>query len=136
MVLGIDATRESTTNHTVGAGNADDFASWRFTVDGALDDDRLRELFDSLPSSLLRAKAILHLSSQADRRTIYPRVGASWRYTAGEPLGADPPISTLVLIDRTNSIDQPALDADLAACRHSITERTVTGRQSVESGLR
>ncbi len=34
--------------------------------------------FDTLPASLLRAKDVLNLAKQPERRTIYQRVGKRW----------------------------------------------------------
>ena len=72
---------------------------------------------------LLRAKGVLCLSDQPDRRTIYQRVGARWRYSEGGPWGDDEPRSTLVLIGPTGWMERSALAARLDACRQAEAAR-------------
>ena len=95
------------------------FDSLSFTVDEALDRERLHELFESLPKSLLRAKGVLNLAEEPERPTIYQRVGARWSYTTAEPWGKKPPQSSIVLIGPAKSLDQGAIQACLEACRTS-----------------
>lgn len=118
VVLGIAASRDVELSPPP-ADHADDFTSWSFTIDGALDAERLREVLDSLPSPPLRAKGLLHLDDRPERRTIYQRVGARQQYETGEPWGATPPRSSLVFIGPTGWIERPVLEARLERCHAS-----------------
>lgn len=125
VVLGIDAPSRLASQDDAAVDHNGLYESWGFAIEGAIDDDRLDELFDSLPPSLLRAKGILHLAGQPNRRTIYQRVGARWRYTVGEPWGDEPPMSNLVLIGPAGWADRRELESFLAACGDSVVSQAV-----------
>jgi G3E family GTPase len=122
VVLGIDteldvqAEAPSTTDH------AHDFESVSFTVDEPLDGDRLEELFDALPESLLRAKGVLNLAEEPERRTVYQRVGERLSYTPAEPWGDETPRSSLVFIGPAGLLDWPKLEAGLDVCRANMSD--------------
>jgi len=118
-ILGIASTREMRAESQVSYDHDHHFDSLSFTVDEALDRERLHKLFESLPESLLRAKGVLNLEEEPERQTIYQRVGAPWSYTTAEPWGKTSPHSSIVLIGPAKSLDQPAIQACLEACRTS-----------------
>jgi G3E family GTPase len=118
-ILGIASTREMRAESQVSYDHDHHFDSLSFNIDEALDRERLHKLFESLPESLLRAKGVLNLEEEPERQTIYQRVGARWSYTTGDPWGKTSPHSSIVLIGPAKSLDQPALQAGLEACRTS-----------------
>jgi G3E family GTPase len=124
-VLGIASTRDLRAESQASYDHEHQFDSLSFTVDEALDRERLHELFESLPKSLLRAKGVLNLAEEPERPTIYQRVGARWSYTTAEPWGKKPPHSSIVLIGPAKSLDQGAIQACLEACR--AVRRPVSG---------
>jgi G3E family GTPase len=125
VVLGIASTRDMQAEPQPPAEHAHDFDSLSVVIDKPLYGERLRELFDSLPKSLLRAKGVLHLAEEPDRRIIYQRVGERWSYQPAEPWGDGTPRSSLVFIGPARVLDRRSLEARLASC-------IVTGRNSHE----
>lgn len=116
VVLGMATTRDVPAEPHPATAHAHDFESLSVVIDEPLDGDRLQELFDSLPKSLLRAKGVLHLAGEAERRVIYQRVGERWSYQPAEPWGDGTPRSSLVFIGPRGLLDRPALEARLDSC--------------------
>ncbi len=126
VVLGIGATRHAPCSPPVSTDHAHDFDSFSFTVDEPLDGERLRALFDSLPTSLLRAKGVLNLTEEPARRTVYQRVGERWSYTPAAPWGDETPRSSIVFIGPAGWIDRSKLETGLDACRADINDARPT----------
>jgi G3E family GTPase len=116
VVLDIASTRGIQAAPQPPAEHAHDFESLSVVIDAPLDGKRLQELFDSLPKSLLRAKGVLHLAEEPERRIIYQRVGARWNYHQGEPWGDGTPRSGFVFIGPRGLLDGRALEASLNSC--------------------
>ncbi len=116
VLLGIETKRDLQAAGPKPTDHVHDFESVSVTIDEPLDGDRLHEFLDSLPKTLLRAKGILQLAEEPDRRTIYQRVGARWDYRAAEPWGDEAPHSSLVFIGPRGLLNRPALEAGLNAC--------------------
>jgi G3E family GTPase len=114
VVLGIGAERAPWT--IVDAGHADAFESASVAVDRPLDRTRLRAWLQGLPEGIVRAKGILWIADDAERRTAYQRVGRRWSLT---PLGGwsgEPRISRLVVIGRKGTFDGEAVARELNEC--------------------
>ena len=122
VVLDIASTRYTQAEPQTPAEHHYDFESLSVVIDEPLDGERLQALFDSLPKSLLRAKGMLHLAEEPERRVIYQRVGERWSYQPAEPWGDATPRSSLVFIGPRGLLDLPALEAGINAC---VAEKSV-----------
>jgi G3E family GTPase len=85
-----------------------------FTDEAPLLAEPLLELVARLGSALVRAKGFVHLAGEA-RRGFLERAGDRTALTLGEPWGADPPRTEIVLIGA--GLDEGALRRQLWACR-------------------
>ena len=85
-----------------------DYISWSYTGESPLDGEKLREVFTSLSEGVLRAKGILYLKENPERKYIFQLVGKRWRIDPAEDWGDEPRITKLVLIGLPKSFD-PAL---------------------------
>ncbi len=97
-------------------GHAERFESWSFTSDVPLDDERIDAVLGKIPASVLRAKAILWLSSDPEYRTIYQRVGRRYNYSQGSAWNGETPSSSLVLIGCKGAIDAQGMTKKISAC--------------------
>lgn len=114
VVLGIESERAP--GGPVDADHADAFESASIAVDCPLDRMKLRECLRRLPEGIVRAKGILWMADDADRRTAYQRVGRRWSLT---PLGdwhGEPRLSRLVVIGRKGTFDGRAVARALQEC--------------------
>ena len=116
-ILGIDSKRDLRAESQASYDHEHQFDSLSFTVDEALDRERLHALFESLPKSLLRAKGVLNLAEEPERPTIYQRVGARWSYTTAEPWGDETPQTRLVFIARRGTVNIAAIQKALNGCK-------------------
>lgn len=114
VALGIHTARplSSFSSHS----HAEGFESWSFTSDVSLDAARLDALLREIPVGVLRAKAILWLSSDREHRTIYQRVGQRSSYSQGSAWNGETPSSSLVLIGSKGTIDAEATTRKFSAC--------------------
>ena len=103
VILGIESTREHSA--PLDAHHAAAFESISVAIEEALDRARLREWLGRLPPGVVRAKGVLWLADDPERRTIYQRVGARWSLTPAGRWDAEPRFSRLVLIARRGSFD-------------------------------
>ena len=74
----------------------------------------LLAVIEGLGAALVRAKGFVHLAGD-DRRGFLERAGARTGLARGEPWGADPPGTELVLIG--DGLDADAIRRQLWACR-------------------
>ena len=114
LVLGRHSTRDPRCEPAAPWDHAGAFESWSLQSDRLLDADRLRAFVTALPSRLLRAKGVLHLSQDPLRRHIYQRVGRRSSLLADQAWGDEPPGSSLVLIGPRDCIDGVQLQRDFA----------------------
>ena len=103
VILGMESARDHSV--AVDRGHATAFESTSVAIDEPLDRKRLREWLGKLPPAVLRAKGVLWLADDPDRRTIYQRVGSRWSLTPAEGWNGEPRFSRLVLIARRGSFD-------------------------------
>jgi G3E family GTPase len=85
-----------------------------FTDPGPLLAEPLLAVIEGLGAALVRAKGFVHLAGD-DRRGFLERAGARTGLARGEPWGADPPGTELVLIG--DGLDDDAIRRQLWACR-------------------
>ena len=81
------------------------FDSWTCSSDRPLERAHLVELIEALPRGVLRAKGILCLADDPERRTVFQLSGQRRMFTAGDPWGATQAGSRLVLIGLPGAID-------------------------------
>ena len=114
VVLGIDSARV----HSAAAdpAHASDFDSMSLAIEAPLDRDRLRRAMQELPGGVVRAKGVLWLADDADRCTVYQRVGARWSLLPSYAWNGEPRFSRLVLIGRKGSFDRAAITAAFHSC--------------------
>lgn len=115
VALGIQTTRLLLSSSAF--GHAEGFESWSFTTEVQIDAVRLRALLGATHRSVLRAKAILWLSSDPDHRTIYQRVGQRASFSQGSAWNAETPCSSLVLIGPKGAIDEDTMARQFSACQ-------------------
>lgn len=77
---------------------------WEWSSRVPLDRARVEALVAALPEGVVRAKGVLALRDEPDRRTVFQLVGRRWELTRGAPWGNDPPSSRLVVIGATGSV--------------------------------
>lgn len=92
------------------------FATWSFTSDVPLQPDRVRAALDALPVGIYRAKGILSIQGEPNRRVIVQVVGRRVEVELGDYWGDSPKRSQLVTIGLRDGVDPEALEASLRAC--------------------
>jgi G3E family GTPase len=91
------------------------FDTWTYTNAHPMERQHLIELIEALPRGVLRAKGILCLADDPERRTVFQLSGKRSMFTAGEPWGSAPAGSRLVLIGLPGAIDAQALQRQFDA---------------------
>lgn len=92
------------------------YARWSFTSDRPLQPDRVRAALDALPVGVYRAKGILHVQGEPNRRVVVQVVGRRVEVELGEYWGEAEKRSQLVAIGLRDGVDADALDAAFRAC--------------------
>ena len=116
IVLGIRSKRELPAPEGMPRDHAAAFRSWSAQTSAPLDGGKLRAMLVALPPGVLRAKGVLWLTDDRDRRTIFQRVGPRSSYSSQDWAG-EPPLSSLVVIGPVDAIDPRALSRQFDACR-------------------
>lgn len=91
----------------------EEYQTWSFIWPQPLCADSVRAFLDGLPGGVLRAKGLLYLRSDPERRSILQLVGNRSMITAGEPWGKQQPETKLVFIGLPGSIDEERFKAAL-----------------------
>lgn len=99
VLLGIESDR-ALDGRPVDRDHAGRFRTRSIEEDAPLDEAALAALVDGGEGEVLRAKGIVWLASQPDRRTVYHRVGRRRQFTPGEPWAGARPRSQLVVITK------------------------------------
>ena len=92
------------------------YDTWRFSTDGLLAYNALREAVDNLPPTVFRAKGVLCLDHARDRQAILQVVGKRARIDLGSGWHDRPPRSHLVVIGAAGSLDAAWLQHHFEAC--------------------
>jgi G3E family GTPase len=90
------------------------FETWSFSAAAPLSGTGLVEAIAGFPEGIVRAKGILHLREDPERRYVLQLVGRRYSIQPGAAWGHDVPGSRLVVIGVPGSVDAAALDATLA----------------------
>lgn len=112
VVLGVHSTQDPRQAAPAPSDHGARFESLSLESSDPLDADRLQHFLDHLPARLLRAKGVLWISQDADRRQVYQRVGQRWRLEPAERWDGEVPSSRLVLIGPAGSLDLTALQRE------------------------
>jgi len=100
------------------AGPADHlqyFESVSVQCTGRLDRARVRTLLTDLHPSVVRVKGLLALADDAQKQTVFQRVGKRWSFERGAPVQVT--VSSLVVIAARGALSQQTLQLQLEACR-------------------
>ncbi len=92
------------------------FDRWSFTSDRPLDPHQLRAALDALPVGVYRAKGIVHVRGEEQRRVVVQVVGPRVEVELGEPWDDEPKVSKLVAIGLTGGVDGGELERRFRAC--------------------
>jgi G3E family GTPase len=92
------------------------FNTWSWSSDQPLDFAAVREVINTLPGGIYRAKGVLNLADFPSRRAVLQVVGRRAALTLGEKWGAVKPYSQLVVIGEGGTVHQAALQARMDAC--------------------
>tara|TARA_Y100001001_G_scaffold138973_2_gene141519 strand:+ start:2550 stop:3512 length:963 start_codon:yes stop_codon:yes gene_type:complete len=92
------------------------FQSWSWTSERPLSLQALRQVLESLPASVYRAKGICQLAELPDRRAVLHLVGSRSDLAPGAPWGEKEPMTRLVVIGEHGSFSPDQLQAAFDAC--------------------
>ena len=96
--------------------HADDFESLSYQIDKPLDRKKLHLFFESMPKAVLRAKGILNLSDEPERKSIYQKVGQRWDFNVTETWGNEKAHTSLVFIGSSGLLNKSELEKKLNEC--------------------
>lgn len=92
------------------------YSTWSFTSDRPLQPDRIRAALDALPVGVYRAKGILYVQGEPNRRVVVQVVGRRIEVELGEHWDGAQKRSQLVTIGLRDGVDDDALEAAFRAC--------------------
>ena len=112
-----DVRVEAATGDQVGPEDHDTvYATWSFTSDRPLQPDRVRAALDALPVGIYRAKGLLYVQGEPNRRVVVQVVGRRVEVELGEYWGEAEKRSQFVTIGLRDGVNPEALEASLRAC--------------------
>ena len=91
------------------------YQTWGFTWPEPLSNVAVRAVVDDLPEGVLRAKGIIYLGDDPERRHLLQLIGKRWSLEPAEPWGDQQPGTRLVFIGTPGSIDEQQFKAALIA---------------------
>ena len=92
------------------------FSTWSWTTDRPLSLKALRGMFEELPTTIYRAKGVVHLDGMPGKRMILQMVGKRASLTLADEWGDEPPRTQIVMIASHGGLDAGALRRQLEAC--------------------
>lgn len=92
------------------------YATWSFTSETPLQPDRVRAAIDALPVGIYRAKGLLYVQGEPNRRVVVQVVGRRVEVELGEYWGEAKKRSQFVTIGLRDGVDPDALEASFRAC--------------------
>ena len=90
-----------------------DFETWSWSGDAPLSGAGLVEALKALPDGIVRAKGLLHLREDPQRRYLLQLVGRRYSVEADRPWGEAMPASQLVVIGLPGSVDAAGLTSTM-----------------------
>ena len=114
LLLGIDADPDKFSSNMPHTHHHDqEYDSWSYTSETPLDGEKFRETVKSLPDEILRAKGILYLQENPEKKHIFQLVGKRWSIESGEAWADEPRVTKLVMIGLVGSIDEKNIETSL-----------------------
>lgn len=92
------------------------FTTWNWTSDEPLSYAALRKALKKLPSDIFRAKGVMYLDEEPDRRAVLQVTGKRGSLTLSDPWGDRPPRTELVFIGGAGGLDTDAIAALFEGC--------------------
>jgi G3E family GTPase len=108
-----------------------EFWTWSYQTKRPISARRLRRAIDALPSTVVRAKGIVHLASHPERRAVMHVVGRRAELCLDAPWGPEPPTTGLVVIGTGEPMPPHDLEQSFRACEVE-PRSTGTGRAGPE----
>jgi G3E family GTPase len=93
-----------------------EFATWSYETSTPLRFAAVQRAFQTLPETIFRAKGVLALHESPERRGIVHLVGKRVTFARGDPWGAEPPHTQIVLIGMPGGIDSADVQRRFDAC--------------------
>lgn len=117
LLLGVESKvefKESIEEHVHQHG--DEFTSWSYESDVPFQREALENIVAALPESVVRAKGVIYLQEEPERRFILQVMGKRWNLTPGVSWASEKPGSRLVFIGVQGQFDSAKLSARLEEC--------------------
>ncbi|ANQ50038.1 GTP-binding protein [Flammeovirga sp. MY04] len=89
------------------------FESVSFSFDQPFKEEKINAFIKNLPAHIIRAKGILQIDSDLNKKMIYQRVSKRWSLKSDEQWGNESPVSKLVFIAKKGTIDKTQLKKEL-----------------------
>ncbi len=102
--------------------HAAQFATWSYVGEVPLQRQAFERFVRGLPASVVRAKGVLNLRGEPERRMIFQLVGQRWSLAPGRPWGDEKPQTRIVGIGISEQFEQDDLLAALEICAHPGSE--------------
>lgn len=118
-----DADHDSHHSHA----NHPEFETFRFVSERPLSSRRLRQVIESLPPQVYRAKGVVQLLRDRSRRAVLHVVGRRAELQLDAPWGNEVPRSELVFIGTRGALDPVTLKASLESCATHEDEPSLFG---------
>jgi G3E family GTPase len=100
------------------------FETWTLSPTGPLSRETLAQFATGMGEDIYRAKGVVWLEDDRDRRYIYQQVGSRWSLVPGQAWGDASPSTQLVVIGRQGSTDEVAIAALLQGDRVTSLRRS------------
>ncbi len=92
------------------------FTTWNWSSDDPLSYAALRKALKTLPSDIFRAKGVMYLAEEPDRRAVLQVTGKRGSLTLADPWGDRTPRTELVFIGGADGLDTDAITALFEGC--------------------
>ena len=100
------------------------YQTWSFVWQEGLGETAVRTFFANLPASILRAKGIVYLHDDPERKYLLQLVGKRWSLAPAESWGDQQPQTKLVFIGLPGSIDEHHFETGLLQSPRSKQSKT------------
>ncbi|NDC73927.1 GTP-binding protein [bacterium] len=131
LVLGMQSQRDFRKEPQAPWDHAESFESCALQAGSALDAYKLELFLKSLPTGVLRAKGVLWLAHDPQRRQIFQRVGQRWSLTPEDHWGQVKPACVLVLIAPKGCLDRLDLQRRFSALSEAPAPSTASTGSAV-----